>query len=67
MTVKPYLVLAIAASVSIMVLTGCEPRVHIEPPEKPIEINLNLKIDHEVRVKLDKEIDELISENPDLF
>ena len=48
-------------------LTGCEPRVRIEPPEKPIEINLNLKIDHEVRIKLDKEIDSLISENPDLF
>ncbi|MEN8236518.1 MAG: YnbE family lipoprotein [Pseudomonadota bacterium] len=50
-----------------LVLAGCEPRVHIETPEKPIEINLNLKIDHEVRVKLDKEIDTLISENPDLF
>ncbi len=55
------------AALSSLALMGCEPRVHFEPPEKPIEINLNLKIDHEVRIKLDKEIDNLISENPDLF
>ncbi len=49
------------------VLCGCEPRIKLEAPEKPIEINLNLKIDHEVRVRLDKEIDDLIKSNPDLF
>ena len=41
--------------------------VTLEGGEKPIEVNLNVKIDQEVRVKLDREIDELIAENPDIF
>jgi len=35
--------------------------------EKPIVVNLNIKIDQEVRVKLDQEIEDLITENPDIF
>jgi len=35
--------------------------------EKPIVVNLNIKIDQEVRVKLDREIEDLIAENPDIF
>lgn len=48
-------------------LFGCAPTVKVEAPEKPIEINLNVKIDHEIRVKVEKDIDELLSENEDLF
>ena len=39
----------------------------VEPPEEPIEINLNVKIDHEIRVKVEEDIDELLSENKELF
>ncbi|WP_293339822.1 YnbE family lipoprotein [Parvibaculum sp.] len=39
----------------------------IEAPDKPIEINLNVKIEQEVRVKVDRDLDELLAENPDLF
>ncbi|MCB0354941.1 MAG: YnbE family lipoprotein [Bdellovibrionales bacterium] len=46
---------------------GCTPRVEVAPPEKPITINLNVKIDHEVRVKVDKELDKVFSEESDLF
>lgn len=35
--------------------------------EKPIVVNLNVKIDQEVRVKLDREIEDLIAQNPDIF
>ena len=35
--------------------------------DEPIVVNLNVKIDQEVRVKLDKEIEDLIAENPDIF
>lgn len=42
-------------------------RVTLEGGEKPIEVNLNVKIDQEVRVKLDREIEDLIAENPDIF
>lgn len=49
------------------VLAACSPTVKIEAPDKPIEINLNVKIDQEVRVKLDESVEDLISSNPDLF
>ena len=48
-------------------LMACSPTVKIEAPDKPIVINLNVKIDQEVRVKLDESVDDLISSNPDLF
>ena len=48
-------------------LWACSPSVKIEAPDKPIEINLNVKIEQEIRVRLDKEVEDLIEENPDLF
>ena len=46
---------------------ACSPKVKIEPSDKPIVINLNVKIDQEVRVRLDKDVEDLIANNPDLF
>lgn len=46
---------------------ACTPTVKLQAPDKPIEINLNVKIDQQVRVVLDSEVEELIAENPDLF
>ena len=48
-------------------LSACTPTVKIEPSDKPIKIDLNVKIDQEVRVRLDKDVEELIADNPDLF
>jgi hypothetical protein len=48
-------------------LAACTPKVQVEPPDKPITINLNVKIDHEVRVKVDRELDDAYRENPELF
>jgi hypothetical protein len=48
-------------------LSGCTPSVKVEPPDKPITINLNVKIEHEIRVKVDKELDDVISEDSGLF
>lgn len=48
-------------------LAACSPTVKLEAPDKPIEINLNVKIDQEIRVKLDREVEDLIADNPDLF
>ena len=57
-----------AALVAILgaTLAACT-TVKLEGGDKPIEVNLNVKIDQEVRVKLDREIDELIADNPDIF
>jgi YnbE-like lipoprotein len=48
-------------------LAACTPKVQVEAPDKPITINLNVKIDHEVRVKVDRELDDAYRENPELF
>lgn len=48
-------------------MTGCTPRVEVAAPEKPITINLNVKIDHEIRVKVDKDLDQVLSDNSGLF
>lgn len=56
---------AIAAFLSMS--SGCTPRVEVAAPEKPITINLNVKIDHEIRVKVDKELDQVLSSNSGLF
>ncbi|HEY1382375.1 MAG TPA: YnbE family lipoprotein [Dongiaceae bacterium] len=48
-------------------LAGCTPTVKVEAPDKPIVINLNVKIEQEVRVKVDKDVDTLLQNNPNLF
>lgn len=48
-------------------LTACAPTVRVEAPTEPITINLNVKIEHEIRVKVDKELDDIFSEDSGLF
>jgi hypothetical protein len=59
-------VLASYGAASVFALAGCV-TAKIEAPDKPIEINLNVKIDQEVRIKMDKEVEDLIANNPDIF
>lgn len=49
----------------ILVVSGCT--VKVAAPDKPITINLNVKIEHEVRVKVEQELEDLFSEDSDLF
>ncbi len=58
--------LATSCAAGAFALVGCV-TAKIEAPDKPIEINLNVKIDQQVRVKLDKEVEDLIANNPDIF
>ncbi|MCF8383699.1 MAG: YnbE family lipoprotein [Chlorobium sp.] len=46
---------------------GCSPTVKVEAPDKPIVINMNIKIDHEIRVKVDRELDSLLDTKKGLF
>lgn len=41
--------------------------VTVQAPEKPIEINLNVDIRQEVLVRLQRDVEQLIRENPDAF
>jgi hypothetical protein len=54
-------------TVSALMLAACEPTVRVEAPKEPITINLNIKLDAEVRVKLEQEAREDIKKNPDIF
>lgn len=46
---------------------ACQPTVRMEAPKDPITINLNVRIEHEVRVKVERDVEKLLEENPDLF
>jgi hypothetical protein len=41
--------------------------VKVEAPKDPIVINLNVKIEQEVRVKVEEDVEDLFADNPDLF
>ncbi len=65
---KFYKIFCYAGVIGLTSIAGaCQPKVQIVAPDKPIEINLNVKIDQEVRIRLDKEVEDLITQNPDLF
>ena len=48
-------------------LGACSPTVRLEVPDKPIVINLNVKIEQEVRGKLEKGVEEAMLKNPKIF
>ena len=56
-----------AAIVALALGTACTPKVQLEAPKEPIVINMNIKIEHEVRVRVDKDLDDLIAEDKDIF
>ena len=51
----------------LLLVAACTPTVQVNAPQEPITINLNVKIEHEIRVKVDKELDDLFSEDSELF
>ncbi len=48
-------------------LAGCQPTVKIEAPKEPITINLNIKLDADIRVRVEDKAKEDIAANPDIF
>lgn len=48
-------------------LAACTPTVQLQAPDKPIEINLNVKIEHHIKVEIQKDVKQAISKNPDIF
>ena len=57
--------LRIAASAAMAVpLASC---ITVKAPDKPIEINLNVDIKQEVLVRLQRDVEQLINQNPQAF
>ncbi len=48
-------------------IAGCQPTVKIEAPKEPITINLNIKLDADIRVRVEDKAKEDIAANPDIF
>ena len=57
----------LAALLAPAVVAACAPTVKIEAPDKPIEINLNVRIEQEVRVKVERDLEKAIQDDPALF
>ncbi len=56
------------AAATLLGVGACTPTVKVETPKEPITINLNVKIEHEVRVQIEKQLEDTIfNENSGLF
>jgi hypothetical protein len=55
------------ALAAMAALVACTPTVRVEVPDKPIEINLNVNIRQEVVVKLERDVQETLRQNQDIF
>ena len=54
----------VVAALGSATLAGC---IQVKAPDKPIEINLNVKIQQEVVIRVQQDAKQLIDDRPDLF
>lgn len=54
-------------ALTALILTAVPGCIQVKAPDKPIEINLNVRVQQEVIVRLQKDAEELIENNPELF
>ncbi|MBE7638649.1 YnbE family lipoprotein [Sneathiella sp. P13V-1] len=50
-----------------LVLQACSPTVKVETPSEPITINLNIKLDAEVKLKIEEQANDDIENNSEIF
>jgi len=48
-------------------IAACTPTVKVEAPDKPIEINLNVKIEQHIKLEIDRDVKQAIAKNKDIF
>lgn len=53
---------AIVAVLLGSLMAACTPTVQMAAPKEPITVNLNVKIQHEIYVKVNREVDELFTD-----
>ncbi len=51
----------------LLFTVACTPTIKVEAPDKPIEINMNINIKHEILIKVEKEVEEMFKQEEDLF
>ncbi len=50
-----------------VLMAACTPTVQLQAPDKPIEINLNVKIEQHVKVEIQRDARKVIANNKDIF
>ncbi|MDF1794066.1 MAG: YnbE family lipoprotein [Thalassobaculaceae bacterium] len=58
---------ALLAALCLTAAAGCTPTVRVQAPTEPITINLNIKIEQEVRIRVEKDLEDLFKSESDLF
>ena len=46
---------------------ACTPRVEVTAPDKPIEINMNINIQHHIKVEIERDLEKTFDKNSDIF
>ncbi|WP_099132317.1 MULTISPECIES: YnbE family lipoprotein [Xenorhabdus] len=59
-------VMLVSIALFSMALVGCV-RLEVATPDKPININMNVKIEHEIHIKVDRQIEDMLKNNSNLF
>lgn len=57
----------VGGCLAALLTVSCTHTVEVKAPEEPITINLNINLQADVRVRLEEQAQEDISENPGLF
>lgn len=57
----------LTSTAALLLMSACQPTVKVEAPDKPIEINLNVKVEQHVKVSIEKDVQKSIKQNKDIF
>ncbi|RUO32007.1 YnbE family lipoprotein [Aliidiomarina sedimenti] len=55
------------ACLGVLMMSGCTPTVQVAAPSEPIHINLNVRIEHEIYIRVAEELDSIFSGSSGLF
>lgn len=55
-----------AASLLTMLLAGCVPRIEVAAPTTPITINMNVRVEHDITIRADKDATRLLESGDNL-
>jgi hypothetical protein len=48
-------------------LIACSPTIRVQAPDRPIEINLNVKIQQDVRVRVERDVEATLQSKPGVY
>ena len=46
---------------------GCTPTIKLKAPKKPIVINMNIKVEHEIKTDVNRDLEAMIEEEKEIF